>query len=617
MNYLSELQRRNVFKVAIAYLMLAWLILQFVDVITPILNLPDWFSKVVLVLLIIVFPITILMTWAFELTPEGIKKTKDIDVEQSILKSTGQKINYLIIGFLTLVIGFQFWNKSPSDIKSFEISENSIAVLPFANMSGNDNDQYFSDGLSEELLTVLSKIPELKVSGRTSSFSFRGQNQNLKVIGETLGVNHILEGSVRKQGDRVRISVQLIRTLDGFNVWSETFDRLLKDIFVVQEDIANAISNNLEIELDLATTPTLISARTENMKVYDLYLESKMLMSRRGAENLNKALLLLNDATKLEPDYAAAWGLLAQAHTLAYYYHEIESTLVGMYLGEEAARRALEIDPASSLAHGALGDILKDKYHWEGAEEQYLLALKYDPENTEARSQYSQLLARTGRFSDALPYTEKSVVLDPLGTIYNLTSGVILHNLNRIDEGLYYFDKSIEIAGDTSFFPYGIRLVAGIKEDDKELTQDFLKHLLIHNKVTEARFFNSNLVEAISDPDILNDYLVNVDNYFEDNPQELNSDNIFAGIVYAAMAAKVENYELALKFLEREAELNIENINHDALSNHWAPVFGPIQNNLRFKQIRTRYGMPSFWRTNGWPDYCLPISDQDFECKKE
>jgi adenylate cyclase len=283
-----------------------------------------------------------------------------------------------------------------------------------------------------------------------------------------------LEGSVRKQGDRVRISVQLIRTLDGFNVWSETFDRLLKDIFVVQEDIANAISNNLEIELDLATTPTLISARTENMKVYDLYLESKMLMSRRGAENLNKALLLLNDATKLEPDYAAAWGLLAQAHTLAYYYHEIESTLVGMYLGEEAARRALEIDPASSLAHGALGDILKDKYHWEGAEEQYLLALKYDPENTEARSQYSQLLARTGRFSDALPYTEKSVVLDPLGTIYNLTSGVILHNLNRIDEGLYYFDKSIEIAGDTSFFPYGIRLVAGIKEDDKELTQDFL-----------------------------------------------------------------------------------------------------------------------------------------------
>jgi adenylate cyclase len=266
LNYLSELQRRNVFKVAIAYLMLAWLILQFVDVITPILNLPDWFSKVVLVLLIIVFPITILMTWAFELTPEGIKKTKDIDVEQSILKSTGQKINYLIIGFLTLVIGFQFWNKSPSDIKSFEISENSIAVLPFANMSGNDNDQYFSDGLSEELLTVLSKIPELKVSGRTSSFSFRGQNQNLKVIGETLGVNHILEGSVRKQGDRVRISVQLIRTLDGFNVWSETFDRLLKDIFVVQEDIANAISNNLEIELDLATTPTLISARTENTK---------------------------------------------------------------------------------------------------------------------------------------------------------------------------------------------------------------------------------------------------------------------------------------------------------------------------------------------------------------
>jgi len=617
LNYLSELQRRNVFKVAIAYLMMGWLILQFVDVINPILELPDWFGKVVLVLLVIIFPITLMMTWAFELTPEGIKKTKEIDKEVSILKSTGQKINYLIIGFLVLVIGVQFWSNSPSSDMDLIVTENSIAVLPFVNMSGNDNDQYFSDGLSEELLTVLSKIPELKVSGRTSSFSFRGQNQDLKAIGETLGVNHILEGSVRKQGEKVRISVQLIRTSDGFNVWSETFDRLLKDIFVVQEDIANAISDNLAIELDLAVTPTLISNRTENMKVYDLYLESKMLMSRRGVENLSKALTLLNQATKLEPEYATAWGLLAQAHTLAYYYHDIESTLTGMYLGEEAARRALDIDSTSSLAHGALGDILKDKYHWKEAEEQYLLALQFDPKNTEARSQYSQLLLRTGKFSEALPYTETSVILDPLGTIYNLASGTVLHSLNRTEEGLYYFDKSIEIAGDSSFFPYGVRLIAGIKEDEIEKTQGYLTRLIIHNKTNEPMFFNSDLVNAMADSETLNAYLIKIVGYYDKNPQEVNADNIFAGIVYAALAAKINNYDLALNFLEKEAGLNIENVNHDALANHWSPVFAPIQNSPRFKQIRTRYGMPSYWRTNGWPDYCQPVSNQDFECLME
>ncbi len=615
MNYLTELKRRNIFKVAAAYLALGWVVVQITDVIVPALNLPEALNSIVVYIGIIGFPFALFFAWAYELTPEGLKPTKEVEVENSIRSTTGQRMNYAIIGLLTVAVVFLLFDRNSKP--EIVVNSKSVAVLPFLNMSEDDNGQYFADGLSEELISVLSRIPELKVSGRTSSFSFRGQLQDLQVIGETLGVTHILEGSVRKQENRLRISVQLTRTEDGFNIWSETFDRFLRDVFVVQEEIANAVSDNLAIKLDIETTPTLVLNQTDNMKVYDLYLESKVLMSRRGPDNLQRALLLLDEATKLDPNYASSWGLLAQAHTLAYYYHEVETTLVGMYLGEEAARRALEIDPTSSFAHGALGDILKDKYHWKEAEEQYLMALEYDPQNTEARAQYSQLLLRTGKFSDALAYTEKSVILDPLGTIYNLGSGVVLYNLNRFEEGLSYFDKSIELAGNTSHFPYGVRLVHGIKDDDSVTTQELLRQLLLHNKSSDAIFFNSKLVDTIADADTLNTYLISADNYFQENPQQINSENIFAGIVYAALAAKIENYELALSFLEKEASLDIENVNHDALANHWVPVFGPIQNTLRFNEIRKRYGMPSYWRTNGWPDYCHSVSDQDFICEKE
>ncbi|MEE8294596.1 MAG: hypothetical protein V3R64_02690, partial [Sphingomonadales bacterium] len=233
-NFFNELKRRNVVRVAIAYAVVSWVALQLVDVLDEILSLPEGFGKAVLIILLIGLPIVLVFSWAYEVTPEGVMKTAEVDASKSITHGTGQKINKLIIGGLVLAVAFLLVDKffiSGNGVEQAETGEASIAVLPFVNMSDDAANAYFADGLSEELLNVLAKVPDLKVAGRTSSFQFKGDNLDLVEIGKTLGVDHILEGSVRKQGNRVRITAQLIRASDGFHMWSETYDRDLEDIF--------------------------------------------------------------------------------------------------------------------------------------------------------------------------------------------------------------------------------------------------------------------------------------------------------------------------------------------------------------------------------------------------
>jgi len=333
MSLFNELKRRNVFRVGIAYVVVAWLALQVADVILNNVEAPGWVFYTTLMMLGIGFIIVLVFSWVFEMTPEGIKREHQVDRTNSITPHTGKKLDHLITGVLVVALGYfvidkfvlsagrdaalieattqaaaeQVATEPEAESKAPAESEKSIAVLPFVNMSDDAGNEYFSDGISEEILNALAKVKELKVAGRTSSFAFKGQNQDLRIIGETLGVENILEGSVRKAGNKVRITAQLVKVDDGFHLWSETYDRELTDIFAIQDEIATAILRELKAALLDGTTTLVSAARTES-EVYDLYLLAKQRMYERTELRIQSAADLLDKAIAIDAGYAPAYA---------------------------------------------------------------------------------------------------------------------------------------------------------------------------------------------------------------------------------------------------------------------------------------------------------------------
>ena len=286
MKIYTELSRRNVFRVGIAYAVASWVLLQIVDVISPIFELPAWAPKLIFVILAIGLVPALIFAWAFEMTPEGLKKESEVDRTTSMVGTTGRKLNFVITGFLMLAVALLLVERQlkpvvvagpepEPEVVALAIPESkSIAVLPFVNMSSDAEQEFFSDGITEEILNSLASVKELKVAGRTSSFAFKGQNQDLRHIGDALGVNHILEGSVRKAGAQVRITAQLIQVDNGFHLWSETYDRELTDVFAIQDEIANEILKQLRSKL-LTEDVVVAEAKRTSPEVYELYLQAK------------------------------------------------------------------------------------------------------------------------------------------------------------------------------------------------------------------------------------------------------------------------------------------------------------------------------------------------------
>jgi TolB-like protein len=369
MSLFAELKRRNVFKVGAAYAVLTWLLAQVTDVFLENFGAPDWVIKTILLLLVIGFPLALFFAWAFEMTPEGIKKEKDVDRSQSITAQTGRKLDFTIIAILLLALGYFALDKFVLDpardaaqvqtAKDAEAgpAEKSIAVLPFVNMSDDASNEYFSDGISEEILNALAKVKQLKVSGRTSSFAFKGQNQDLRQIGDALGVEHILEGSVRKAGTKIRITAQLIQVDDGFHLWSETYDRELTDVFAIQDEIAGAILEQLKAQLIGEDAAPVTVARTET-EVYDLYLLAKQRLYERTGPTIEAAAELLDRAIALDPEYAPAYAQRGIATLLLSEgggtYGEIPFEQAQAQ-GKLYLDKALQLDPGLGEAWAGLG----------------------------------------------------------------------------------------------------------------------------------------------------------------------------------------------------------------------------------------------------------------------
>ena len=468
--FVEELNRRNVIRVGAAYLVVSWVVMQVIDVVVEPLRLPEWTATLVIVLLLIGLPITLFLAWAFEHTPEGVKRTEDLDPEAS-MPVTGQKLNYVIIGALVLAVAGLLYDRSvprapenvsedtpPEIVATAESIQKSIAVLPFVNMSSDPEQEYFSDGIAEELLNVLAKIDGLKVAARTSSFSFKGQNKPVAEIAEVLGVRHFLEGSVRKSGTQIRITAQLIRVSDGFNMWSETYDRELVNIFAIQDEIAKAIVDELRVRLTDQTQ--IASASTDNPEAYREYLQGRYFWDLRTTEDLYRAAEHFDRATKLDPTYTDAWLGMAETWVVLP-GSELNDAKAPDQLEQarKAARSALSLFPRSGRAHAVLGYAHIVRLEWRESFVNFELALQYEPENATAWQWYGILLAHIGRHEESAAAFEKALELDPLSRIIGTNAADFLAAAGHYNAALEQITRTLSVTPD---FEYGLQILGFI-----------------------------------------------------------------------------------------------------------------------------------------------------------
>jgi len=377
MSFWKELSRRNVVKVGVAYAVAAWLIIHPVDIVFPILHLPEWSITLVAAFLIICFPFVLIFSWVYEVTPKGLKKTKDVPLSKSTTHVTGRKLNYIIIGLLVVAVALLIFDNFYLDRRTVETKQapatsdvdktkKTIAVLPFENLSSDPEQVYFVDGLSEEILNRLCQISDLTVIARTSSFSFKGTNKKVQEIANELGVDNILEGSVRKAGNELRITAQLVKAVDGSHLWSKTYDRELKDIFIVQEDIAIAVANELKATLGIGKSLKQLGG-TDNAEAYGLYLAA-LGQELNSINDGNRCLELLNAAITLDPKFALAWAKKAAAHS---WFAQADSPDNSGKAFDEAllaAQKAVELEPNLLDGYVSLGFIKAGKDDFIGAE---------------------------------------------------------------------------------------------------------------------------------------------------------------------------------------------------------------------------------------------------------
>ncbi len=439
----QEFKRRNVFRVAVAYGVVSWLILQVTEVAVPAMRLPDFVNSLVLFLLLLLLVPTLVFAWAFELTPEGLKREKDVDRSQSITGDTGKKLDYITIAALIIamafVVGdrFLFPNVASPAAPTATAGEISIAVLPFADMSPNRDQDYFSDGITEEILNGLAKLKTMKVAGRTSSFAFKGRNEDLREIGAALGVQHVLEGSVRKDGNRLRITAQLINVSDGFHLWTETYDRQLTDVFAVQDEISAAIVSALRGNLLGEETNDTALAQID-VATYDKYLEARTLIPNRTNQSLTEARALLEEVVAEAPNYAP--GLASLAETVVLLTGETFISY-GDLTAEEVRRiatpllnRAIEIDPDLANAYAVRGLLLYHDRKWAEADAALQRAVRLNPSLSNAWNWRANNAARQEKLSYSMNYYREAIAIDPLWLVPNSNLVRNYGELGRTDE---------------------------------------------------------------------------------------------------------------------------------------------------------------------------------------
>ena len=447
--FFAELKRRRVFRVMAVYGIVGFVLLQLVDLAVPALLLPEWTYRLVALFLLLGFPVEIVLAWALEMTPEGVRRTEIIAAPASKRWPAGV---LALVGMTTLLAGVWYVGRQSAPAAAEDrVAEAtpaagpvsaSIAVLPFVNMSSDPEQEFFSDGISEELLNLLAKIPELKVAARTSSFSFKDQNLEIPEIADRLNVAHVLEGSVRKADDQVRITAQLIRAEDGYHLWSDTWDRSLENIFAIQDEIAADVAEQLKVTL-LGEAPTVAETDPE---AYALYLQARQLNRQVTAEGIERSIELFQRALDIDPEYAAAWAGLAEgrSYEASFALRPIDEAYS---LASDAASEALAIDPGSAEAHAQLGHVeLLSNGDVAAAARHYEEAIRLAPTDTDILTEAVTMLRILGRLDEAIALQEYALARDPVNATGHFRLGLIYQFAGRLEEAIASTQTALDLS---------------------------------------------------------------------------------------------------------------------------------------------------------------------------
>jgi TolB-like protein len=626
MSFIRELKRRNVFKVGIAYLVASWVLLQIADVMMNMLTVPEFMGRVIILLLALGFPIAIILAWAFDMTPEGLRPDSGLADDATPVRRGRPLFEFLVFATLIVASGYFALDRYRSGSESDEdrtagdttlssdagdrsAQGTSIAVLPFVNMSSDPEQEYFSDGIAEELLNVLSRVPGLTVASRTSTFAFKGENRNIPEIAAILKVDHVLEGSVRKSGNKVRITVQLIDTQRDRHMWSETYDRELTDIFRIQDEISSAIVESLEDALGVEVPDSMtVAASTTDMNAYDFYLQALSLFSSvQSMSSARRSVDLLEQAVEADPEFAAAWMALAEALVrLPTWFHSLD---IEEYLtrAQEAAERVLQLDANLIEARMTLAEIAYLRRDWDVWLEHLETAEHLDP--VSARY-HDPIIAEgwmgLGYLSKALAITESVSGRNPDDAFQYTIMGLALLSLKRSDEAMpilrqamingyagglqettvhNYFGSQKQLAWTVEFaqflqnhdpdlfplLPYMEHLVFSGDDDDKERIRQFW---IVAKELGYGR-------------------------------EEL----LAPGPVWGLRLR--DDVLIALGEFDAIADVHFGNT---PLFWLWTPDLHAFRQSDAFRRRIRDTGMLAFWQQHGWPDLCRPAAGDDFVC---
>ncbi|MDX2415889.1 MAG: hypothetical protein QNK19_00300 [Xanthomonadales bacterium] len=601
MKILGEMKRRNVFRIGMAYIVASWVVIQIGEIIASNFAAPAWVMGVVITFVISGLPIVLFLTWTFAWTTDGLRKESDLLKVPTLTRSSGDKLDYITMALLAVVVGMVALDRympvpegpgtaveatqavaEPKDEEPVVIVENSIAVLPFVNMSAEANQEYFSDGLSEELLNVLTHVDGMVVASRTSSFAYKNDSRNIRQIARALRVANILEGSVRKVGDRLRITAQLVDTSNDRQLWADSYDREMDDIFRIQDEIANAIVSALTTELGIGLEAVSVDSVTSNLDAYDLYLKAREMFIAR--ENLPTSWQLLEQATSMDPQFARAWEALAAVHFVA------ESWLTGdgidhSALALAAAHRALEIDPDLSMAYAVIGmeqvNTGKDQI---GAVKNLDMAIEKNPKNATAWLWRGITFKDMGYFEKAVADLKECLAIDPRYLICSQYLATSLLNLGQIEAAVRQFELTIE-------------------DNFHSTDESFVSYYVHSGQRNMALLIGALAIRKQFAP--VKDWIEAIENPLEDHTARAERFNQW-GAGYNITICDLNEVAVALR-----QEHCFSSINNASMN--WHPDAAYYRKKPAFKEFINAHFM-DYWQLNGFPPQCRPLDDGDFEC---
>ena len=633
---LQELVRRNVIRVAAVYIIVGWLLRQASNFMVPALSLPEVFNDIVMVLIFLGLPVTLYLAWVYELTATGLKKTPPRDPEAVHEKYVFNRLDYVLTAgtaFVLMIIGLDTFAPAsnppaktvttaleesitepaestartsegdPSNAVSstaFTAPPNSIAVMPFDDLSVEMNQTYFSDGISEEILNALVKIDGLRVPARTSSFAFKGRSDDPQMIGTSLNVAHILTGSIRKQANQVRISVQLINTNDGFQEWGKAYNGTLDDVFDLQESIAIDVASEMQVVLTGEDARQLAARPTENQEAYDHFIRAQTFVAARIGDNLPKAIESYEKAVALDPNFARTWSGLAVAHALSPQYRlvdfEPEETAA-----EINARRALLLDPSLAEPYAVLGWVYMQRRDYLAMHEQFEKALARDPKHVNANLWYGIGLVAVGHLEAADRQFTRVKELDPVSLVGLHMYSLLKWMIGNTAEAEIYATRVAQLG----FPSASIQLaeIAGQRGENEQATSLFeiaVRGMATRFSKEERDIFSTGVYGSEADRA---QALTFLDTY-------LAAPGKKAEQVVPYFLLRVGNTEQAFSVYEAN-QVTFDPLIYFVL---WGPYGEEARKSDLFKGFAERVGLMAYWQQHGWPDLCEASTAQQLTC---